>query len=73
MQLPIDFRKTPIRNKYLTETFLFADWYIFGEGEDGVDIACREGDIIIHVPKDVAEKILEARANFCNACAEILG
>jgi len=68
MNLPIDASKPITRWKYLDEeTPVFNSWYVFGEKETTVDIADPDGDVILNVPKDKAERILLARKAFVNA------
>lgn len=69
MGLPIDFTKRPYRMKSLDyDTNLFSGWYEFGVHADGcVDIACLDGDVITHVPKDAAARLLKARDQFIAA------
>lgn len=65
--LPIDYRSKPLKPKYITEeTPEFNSWMIFGEHPDGwVDISDGSNDIMTHVPKDVADRIIAARNTFC--------
>lgn len=76
MQLPIDYRSRPIKEKYLDfETPMFARWVIFGEYDDGtVAITDPTGaDVFTHVPKDVAEQIIHARDNFVSEICGWMG
>lgn len=53
----------PTKTKYLADYTAFAGWRITTVGEL-VDIEDREGDIITRIPKEAAEKIIEARDRF---------
>lgn len=65
MQLPIDARKAPFREKYLDETRVLAPWFEFGRHEDGtVDIADESGDVFVGVSPEHAELIIKARDEF---------
>jgi hypothetical protein len=64
--LPVDYRKRPWRAKYLDEeTPVLSRWIVFGEFDDGtVGISDMNSDIFEHVPRDVAEQIIDARNAF---------
>lgn len=74
MLLPIDYRKRPIKTKYVDEeTPMFARWMIFGEYPDGSVCVCSgDDDIFEYMPKEVAEKVIAARDAFVDAMMEAI-
>lgn len=63
--LPIDFCRAPWREKYIDEeTPVCNRWFIFGERDGTVDICDGDNDILIHVPREKAEKIIASRNAF---------
>ena len=73
-QIPIDYRDRPWRAKYVDMEGLFAPWFEFGVSSDGtVDLASADGDVFLHVPRDVAERLLKARDAFCAAILKEIG
>ncbi len=50
------------------------DWYIFGENksEGTVDIAQQDGDVFQELPKDIAEKVIEAHDRFKKELYQLL-
>ena len=75
---PFDVRdyKWPCREKYLEENPLFSAWMIFGNRADNTvdvtDCAMGNSDIMIGVPADKAEKIIEARREFSQKLIAIM-
>jgi hypothetical protein len=68
MNLPMSYPR-PVKDKYVDEeTRLFAIWFIFGEHTNGidVDIADTFGDVITGIPRQQAERLVEARGVFVN-------
>jgi hypothetical protein len=75
MDLPIDMRKAPFRQKYLDEeTRMLAIWTVFGEFVDDGTVCVSDpyGDIFHHVPKDKAEALVAARDDFCRRVVNII-
>lgn len=75
MLLPIDYRQRPFKAKYIDEeTHMLSRWMIFGEHPDGwVDIANSNGDdIFTHVPRDVAERMVDGRNDWVASVLEEL-
>jgi hypothetical protein len=80
MNTPIQYDEIPwpIKDKYIDEeTMEFARWIIFGEYQDGsnaVDIHWATGgmDVICRIPRDKAERIIEARNKFASEVCNIL-
>lgn len=78
MKCPINFPDWhwPIKEKYLDEENReFGYWIIFGEYPDGnVDIHWAYGglDIFNRIPRDKAEKLIQARTDFIQTSLEIL-
>jgi len=73
MILPID-ASTLCREKYLDETPMFANWFVFGTSTDGksVDLSNGTDDVMVNVPLEKAEKIIQARDAFCKILREEL-
>lgn len=72
MQLPIDFGKRPYKPKYIDEeTLLLNRWFIFGQRQRGleplVDLSDGQGDVIIALPLEVAQRLIKARNDFVDA------
>lgn len=67
MLLPLDASTAPYREKYLDAIPAFADWFIFGESNQGVDISDGLDDVIIKIDKASAERLIAARDVFCKA------
>lgn len=71
MQLPIDFQRAPLKQKYIDEdTQVTARWGIFGHNVDDpnlVFVCDTYTDVFINVPRDVAERIVAARNAFVDA------
>jgi hypothetical protein len=62
-----------VRDKHLQDNPWLADWFVFGEAADGtVDIADFRGDVIQGVRAEVAEKILDARAEYTRKIIDLL-
>lgn len=70
--LPVDFSRVPYKPKYITsETLVFNYWFKFGTFDDGtVGISDGTDDIFDRVPEDIADKIIEARKQFCDTIEE---
>lgn len=66
MQLPIDYRRRPFREKYLVfETPVLNGWIVFGHYENGtVGISDGDTEIFSYVPLDVARRLVAARDSF---------
>lgn len=67
MDLPIDARTGPFREKYLdSETEILRRWFVFGFRADGngVDIADGQQDIFVGVTLVQAQRIVAAREAF---------
>jgi len=73
MNFPFD-ASTLCREKYLDETPMFANWFVFGTSSDGafVDLADGMNDVITKLPIQKAEKIIQARDAFCKVLREEL-
>lgn len=74
MQLPIDYRDKPFREKYLVfETPVLNGWIVFGQYENGtVGISDGDTEIFSHVPLDIAERLVAARNVFCQTVLNVL-
>jgi hypothetical protein len=43
-------------------------WFIFGEHADGcVDVSDGEGDVLVKIPRTIAEEIIRRRNSFCDS------
>jgi hypothetical protein len=63
--------KVPMREKYVDEAA--GIWMIFGEHPDGtVDVNDGNRDVFVGIPKEAAEKIVEAHYLFMKDLYEIL-
>jgi len=73
--LPIDYRRRPWKAKYIdTECLATNRWCILGEYQDGtVSITDGTDDIMEHVPKDVAQNIVDARNTFVDTLMKHIG
>lgn len=74
MELPIDVSDGPFREKYLDEeTPMLSRWFVFGWHKDGlVDVANREGDVLINCTRDQAAQLVEERNTFVNSVLRIV-
>lgn len=74
MQLPVDVRKSPFREKYVDETFVLAPWQIFGhDPKDGTVFICdSDNDIFCGLNVEQAAKIIDARDKFLKVINEVL-
>lgn len=73
MQLPI-YWPLPQKDKYIeSETEMFARWFIFGEYPDKIHVDVSDGnsDIIIKIPRDKAETLIQARDVFINTILDL--
>lgn len=72
--LPVDFSQKPWRPKYIEdETPMFQRWIIFGEWPDGtVDVSSANQDIVVRVPRAVAEQMIAARDAFVDVMVKHL-
>ena len=60
-----------MRHKYIDEAF--PTWFIFGECKDGkVDLSDGDDDIVTHIPREEAEKLIKLRDNLQEALYALL-
>ena len=63
----------PMREKYIDE-IVGGIWFIFGEHIDGkVDIADANGDVLTHLTKETAKRLIEIRDEFLRSIYEVIG
>ena len=74
MDIPIDARQRPIKAKYIDEeTPMLRSWFVFGHHDDGtVDIADGQQDVLTHVPREDADRIVTARNAFVSHVLSLL-
>jgi hypothetical protein len=73
MQLPIDARQAPFRDKYLDEeTPMFSRWFVFGTHKFGVDVANHDGDVFINLTPEQAVRLCSLRRVFVEGVLDVL-
>jgi hypothetical protein len=74
MQLPIDARKAPFKEKYLDEeTPMFSRWFEFGSADDlTIHLDDGSGSVVIGLTLGQAEALQDARDKFVNSVLEVL-
>lgn len=74
MQLPINARKAPFKEKYIDEeTALLRRWFVFGSSAVGtVDIADRDSDVFVGLTLQQAVRIVELRKTFIDGILKVL-
>lgn len=75
MDLPIDARNAPFRDKYLDEeTQLLSRWFIFGEDpiDRTLDLSDPFGDVFVGLTRDQADDLMTARKLFVESVLKII-
>jgi hypothetical protein len=72
MQLPIDARNAPFKEKYIDEeTPMLSRWFEFGKG-DLMGGNCGSDEIFTNLRPEQVAAMVAARDTFCNRVLEIL-
>lgn len=74
MNLPINARDAPFREKYIDEeTAMLRRWFIFGSSSDGhVDLSDGTDDVFLNLRPEQADTIKRARHVFVDAVIAVL-
>lgn len=74
MNLPIDVRKAPFKDKYLEETHVLATWFMFGrDPRDGTyQLSTADGDVFVGLSGEQAEALVTVRDEFLKEVRGIL-